>query len=237
MKAMILFLCMATLGGCAILNPPAEGTDCIFIPEDVTEPQSEDYILIENLIPYLPVLNAQSLRGAKVVVTELSDLHLNIEHTILLQATDGMNSNTITRASKINEFREHLDSVLKRTQRERPGRDRSEVFSGIAHSANKLAQCQECETRTLIIASDLFENTELFSVYDSQLLMELERDSDMVEELIPIEADLSGIEIYLVHRTSRKDDRRFNIVSKIVSTYLSSKGARVHIVAALPTTP
>ncbi|MBS1633859.1 MAG: hypothetical protein JST10_14950 [Bacteroidetes bacterium] len=112
----------------------------------------------------------------------------------------------------------------------------SECFATIATELERMSKSKASQ-RTLIIFSDLQENTDAFSCYsedDQKMLTEKpKRITDILCKHRELPKDLSGIVIYFVFQPRDRSSERmfFLIVNQVYKKLLEPKGARIVIQA------
>ena len=142
------------------------------------------------------------------------------------------------RTQEIPRFKSELQSALATMEQSRKTpQDRTVLFSPLLSMLEK-ASASKADKRRLYIYSDLMHNDAL-SFYHESTMKKLEDQSNW-EELQNIAfqgkplPDLSGVEIYVVHRPESPEKARvFGKVSAFLTWVLESRGARVYIRASL----
>jgi len=115
----------------------------------------------------------------------------------------------------------------------KPSLSYSECFSKIASELTNFSKYQTAE-RTLIVFSDLQENTSLFSCYKEKDKQILKQHPDTVASLFtttyPIPDNLSGTEIFFVYQsTTRADESSFFSMYNLYKRILEQRSAKVHL--------
>jgi len=111
----------------------------------------------------------------------------------------------------------------------------SECFATIASELELLAGSKASQ-RTLIIFSDLQENTDVFSCYTPRGQKMLQNDPEKVAKILlqrhPLPANLIGVTVYFVYAPLTRDqDTMFGEMVAIYQQLLHARGARVAIQA------
>jgi hypothetical protein len=111
----------------------------------------------------------------------------------------------------------------------------SECFKAIASELSQLKAAGPT-TATLLVFSDLQENSALFNCYSAAGQVQLLKGADGVvkrfddSKLLP--ATLSNMAIYFVYKPlSREDDARFTAMVKVYRKLLEKRGASIHVQA------
>jgi hypothetical protein len=193
--------------------------------DDVSFPNAQS---IQNIYD----LHSRNTRGASYTLVPISDVqyapitHFEIPpRPVLLQ-------NPGERQREINGFLSDISSSLEELKTEPSGKPKSEVYTSVAHQLNALAS-DNINEKHIIIYSDLFENTDLFSVYKESDRDLLCLNPDAVEKLfsnsVPL-VDLKGISVDLIYTApDYKSSKVYGYMSSLYRKILESKNAKVTI--------
>lgn len=235
MKKLVLIqvcLCIVSLSNCTHTEYIPQ-TDTHITLIDKTEKASVDRVTANDVTPMLSVFNGSPLSGASVEVSLITDLVHSPTFRVHIAPEDRYQSNDLTRKVAVDRFRHSIDSIFNLAKVAPSGRERSEIFKAISNALQKLSESPGT-SKTLIVVSDLHENSERLKSYKPEALEEFQHNPDLIKSLVPVKKSLKGIDIYLIHQpVSLGDDKIFTIISEALKSYLESNGATVHIATSL----
>lgn len=229
-----LILCAAgiTLAALTYHLPP---TTEVVLLRDVTEsfiaqPDASEVIRLYNLS------GDNRWNGAEFSFSAVTDVSYNPSAVIKIDAANEWLSNELERAKDTKQFQEELTEILANAKKDTIGRWNSSIYFPIAERVIHLSQ-SKAKKRILLVYSDLMENTNGVSFYNSKEFSLMKSDPDLLrnslEKIQPLPS-LNGIEVYLIYQPrSAKEDSEYRVVSDFYRNMLQSKGARVHVSANL----
>lgn len=174
--------------------------------------------------------------GATFRYTDLNEVSLNQVHQVVLPATPMILSNELDRDKQIRQFKDSVGSAITQSLIKSIGRSKSSIYLPISKELTLLSK-SNAQSKSLIIFSDLLENSADISLYGIQGRELLNHHPDVLiqrfEELSPL-PNLLGINVYLIYQpdTIYKDEA-YKKISEIYKTMLVRKGAIVTIEANL----
>ncbi|MDB5227420.1 MAG: hypothetical protein JWN78_1613 [Bacteroidota bacterium] len=188
------------------------------------------------------------IRGRDLFDYSLVENHIWSRHTVYFESLTNFNyssiqkvqldkkfmflSNPNKRKREIMAFGNKLDSALQSLYTIDTGFDNSCVYEPIVRENNRLSKVK-ATSRTIIICSDLQENSDLFSVYNRKDIEEIQNNPDKIiarfeNKLKP--ENLTGIHIYINYLPRDYfDNERFIEMSGIIKKIFESHGATVKI--------
>jgi hypothetical protein len=142
------------------------------------------------------------------------------------------------RKLQVKGFLKDTETMLKQKSLG-TAKEQSYLYYGIASELNELSKSNAIH-KVAIIASDLLENTPVFSIYrplDRQLLLQ-KPDSviELFQQELPLQ-DLSGITVHIVYQATPSDHELFTAMSKLYVSMLRGKGAKVQVAGNLIVSP
>ena len=167
---------------------------------------------------------------------ELTDLNINsIQH-----ASIGTKSlflrNEFKRKDEIKSFITKIDTIIPSSSNITSGKDNSAIYNPVAKELNRLGK-STTTNKIMLIYSDMMENTDKISFYDSDVLHGLKSKPEKMRQFFESQVklnDLKGIRIYIIYQPmNTQQDNAFNIVSNFYKQFFESKGATVEITANL----
>ena len=154
----------------------------------------------------------------------------------LAKGGDRLTSSEYTRKREVIAFKKKLTALLDSARSDTEGRNHSSIYLPMAEELTRLAG-SNAERKVLIVYSDLMENRQRLSFYDTRTFSLLRADPKKIEQLLFAEAalpDLSGIEIRFVYAPKdAADDANFRLVSDFFRSMFEKQGATVSVSANL----
>ena len=237
MKTLLLLLALTQLLlGCG--DSEKKPTDYLFIGIDL----SDSFPMVNELnsahiMKLLRVSKDSLYHGAIIDVAGISHLRYNRGYRATIEATCEQDANDIDRIGKLTTLSSEIDSFLNilRTTRETQG---SHVFHAVISALNGLSAYPSCDFKRVIFLSDLRENSPVFNSYKAQELAVLKNHPEkiiaLLEKHYPLTHSLNGVEVIFAHQpVSESEDEAFHLMSSVLKSYLSSKGASVRITQSL----
>lgn len=172
--------------------------------------------------------------GGIFYFTNLTNVSYNQTAVVKLEARNEWLSNELDRDKEVREFKNKISEVITGNKKSPASEENSSVYIPIARELNRL-RVSTANKKSLLIYSDLMENTTELSFYKKKKLDLLKTDPESVskyfETQMPLK-NLKGIIIHIVFQPNGvEEDRRFKIVSGFYKNLLESKGANVQITA------
>lgn len=162
-----------------------------------------------------------------VRIVDLSDVSLNPITQITLKASPMLLTNEMSRDKEIKQFEDSITIAL--TKSDTSGRSHSSIYIPIAKELSVLSESTS-DTKILVVYSDLIENTEHLSLYDTTIFNG-DKIKNILKESFPL-PNLKGIEVYLIFQPSTPNiDNAYTLISQVYKELLSDKGASVFIQA------
>ena len=211
-------------------NEPDNATTAVLLLYDQT-PNKKQPLDPKSVISLFD-FESDKWQGAIIRIVPLTDLSLNPIEQFSIQPARPLTSNAFDRQSKIDSFLARIETVIKQANQDTTGRSRSELYVPITGQLNWLS-AQSAGKKTVIIFSDLMENNDWFSVLRENDLKMLTDSSAQIKKLFLKRTrpkDLSGIEIYLIHRSRTTDeDKLFLRMSGIYQGIFEERNANITV--------
>lgn len=221
------------LTACSGINTKSKSTDLSEIV-DITDtliakPKPEEAISLFNL-------NNDKWDGADFKLQYITNVSYNPSFEAQLEPENKWLGNQFKRAEKVKKFYSEINKINLNTDTETIGKDNSAVYFPIAMELNRLSK-SNATTRILLIYSDLMENTNTITFYDSDTFEKIRTKPDSIQQYFESQlklANLNGIRIYLIYQPiNTMQDEAYKVVSAFYSKLFESKGASVEIRANL----
>lgn len=221
-------------------------TTCITYFSIQTTDSREAYLMVDDTNTGIPSINAASLYKSMglhgttwdrviVHILALNEIDINRVHTIVLEGRKKLLSNPIQRKNEIATFLQQIDSILTSVKQSKKGLPKSNIVLPVVHHLNELSKSKAIHKSAYII-SDVFQNTDDFSAYDNQRLLQLADNptqfNDLFKATEPL-SNLSGIAIHIVYEATASDNMRFRIMSTCFQQLFEQAGGTVTIQANL----
>ena len=195
----------------------------------IAKPKPEEAISVFNL-------NNDKWKGADFRLLYITNVSYNPMFEAKIESENEWLSNQFQRAEKVKKFHTEITKIISNTTTKTVGKDNSAVYFPIAKELNKLS-LSKSTTKTILIYSDLMENTDELSFYNKWTFEQIKTKPDAIQQFFESQlklSDLNGIKIYLIYQpTNTKQDEDYKVVSGFYKNWLESKGAMVEITANL----
>ena len=236
MKTIIIVLLISgsLIFGISKINPNTSKTNDISTMGDITQfhlvqPQAKDIIPLFGL-------DKDQWNGGDFHFVDINDVSFNHVYEVKIEKENKWLSNEFERTKKVKNFTSSITKILSDAAKAKVGRSNSSIYIPIAHELNRLSQSY-LDTKILLVYSDLIENTNQMSFYDSTKLSLVKKNPQLITKyfssLVPLR-NLNGIKVYLIYQPSNSvEDGQYRIMSEYYKNLLESKGATVDIVANL----
>ena len=172
--------------------------------------------------------------GSEFRLAAITDVQYNHVAQYTIDPQNYLLSNPGQRAQTIASFFHKVDGAITAMNNSPVGKNRSEIYSGVAREANFLATTKG--TKTLLVYSDLFENG-TFSMYRAKDVEQLRnhpgRITALFEKQVPL-SNLSGISIHLIYQASDFNNaQKFSLIAQWYQSEFEAHHAHVIIQANL----
>lgn len=224
--------------GCTI-DENYQNTDCLTLLVDKTDEfTSKNELTIKNISKYLNVFNANQNDGAQIKISPITDLRFNKSISIKIPSVRKNEINELERINEVDSFKTNLVSSLDQVLQIQSGINGSAIFESIGLNINEMANCQNCQSKTLIVSSDFRQLNSNFNSYDKTQILKFQSDSIFANSILDITLEISknidGIKIVFLHQpNTQNEDNSFYIITKVLKDYLEQKGAIVSIQTSL----
>jgi len=194
---------------------------------EITQPKPND------IIPSFDLDNYQ-WNGAKFRFIDITNVSYNYTFEANIKTENNWMGNEFDRKKKVKSFYDEVSRIFTEKNKEAIGKDNSEIYAPLARELNRLHKSTS-DKKTILIFSDLMENTKGMSFYDKENLDLLKKNPDSIrkyfEAQVPL-GNLQGIKIYIIYQPNNiKENEQFKIVSGFYKNILESKNAQVEIAA------
>jgi hypothetical protein len=239
--SIILALCLAASCGKKPNAPTPVHTSCTCTIDDRTD----SFALHPLADPILAISEFQNDKDQEathrlVLLTDkllnpIEEMHLADANTSEARNENGeMDNREQLVYSYCDAFRSAVGSLYKRFP-VGGTLQHSECFATVAGELEYLANSTASQ-RTLIVFSDLQENSDAFSCYTQDGLKLLQTHPQKVAKLLQsrrsLPKNLTGVTVYFVYMPLTRDqDQRFNEMVSIYKSLLKERGARVVVQA------
>jgi hypothetical protein len=234
MKNLILYValcivCVCMLYGCAKATSQTHTTSVSVLVDKTDTMQSlPDPLKMDGLYDF----TSDIWNGAYFSYAPITDVDFNQRQSVVLSSDNLWSGNELKRKREIEKYLKAMDSILEQSGEIKAGRLHSSIYRTVINELARM-QTEQVDKRTLLIYSDLQENSDLYNIYTSQgidkLLSRPEQVKAIFEKAIPI-PDLKGIKIYILFEPKTQEDNRvFNSMSSIYKNILAAHGATVFI--------
>lgn len=172
----------------------------------------------------MATINGSSMwNGYTFRASTLSDVDLNRVNEIRLESRNPWLSNEFERAKEISQFTVDASKIMNQLKPD-SGRSSSSIIQPMNRELNRLHK-DPSEFKTLIIFSDLMENTSQFTFYRNTDLNSFLSQGDLA---LSGKESLNGIKIYLIYQPiDVMDSDRYMKISEVFMKYFEARGAIV----------
>jgi len=204
----------------------------ITLMRDITDAQISQPKLTD--VSSLLNLDNSKWDGAYFKFVDLTDVSYNHNYEAKIDPENQWLGNELDRDKKVKQFYSEINQILMNADSEKVGKVNSSIYKPIASELNRLSQ-RTSQNRSLLVYSDLEENTDKFSFYDNKNINLLKMNPDSIknyfEALAPLK-NLTGIKVYLIYQPKNNQaDELYQMIAGLYKTLLVSKGATVEITA------
>lgn len=219
----------------ALRHEPAPTYNLLYMP-DITE-HSNTHVALQALRT-ISAPQRNPLAGETLRIVPIADLAFMPAEEFSLPPIDWpLLSNELERSRARDRYYDDIDSALTQLETATQSRPASYIFSVIAREVNTAAQ--RTSPTTVVINSDLLENSPLASFYVPNTFHQLQTNPEHFVETFtqryPL-ADLTGMTIHLIYEPhTQTESIAFEATSRLYMLIFEAHGARVHVSANLIT--
>jgi len=189
-----------------------------------------------NEITSLFGLDNDQWEGVKFRFVDITDVSYNQISEASIKPENQWLSNEFDRRKKIKNFYAEVSQILNSSEKQAVGKENSSVYFPIAKELNRLSQSNSTK-KTLLVYSDLMENTAEMSFYDNANFNLLKTNPDSIKKYFDSQIELKNlnvINIYIIFQPNGiVEDEQFKVVSAFYKNMFESKGAKVEITASI----
>jgi len=219
------------LAGCAQLSNSSASTDASII-WDITDSMMVTPKLSE--ITSLYSLDKDIWDEGKFRLLNVTDVSINKIYEASIESENEWLSNKFKRNDKVKKFYSAINEILSEALKQKIGKDNSSLYFPITKELNRLS-ISKASKRVMLIYSDMMENTDEMSFYNTGTLSLLRTNPGSVKKYFESQLkleNLTGIKIYLVFQPlNMKQDEVYKVVFGFYKDIFESKGATVEITA------
>lgn len=240
----LLFLILGIALGCSYEKTQTTHI-CVLI--DITDERfKSDNFADENLPKLLSAMNLDRQKGGysggEIKLSLINEISDSKSKTITIETakTGMMGENPLNRKDQVNRFYAQLETAISEIfEKASWGTDASKIYQKVARELIKMKQVQ-ADRKTMVIFSDMLENSELFSFYGSNWKNSIENLMENPDQTIeklaqkgPELPDLSEFTIYIVTNRTQENDQKINLSEQFWTKILEAKGATVRFNSTL----
>jgi len=218
----------------AISIPVAPHTNVETIFIDKTDDFAKQATGAEVLLPI--GLRDNSWQSVQLKICTFSDYDFTESKAFSLRGEVFMLGNPTGRKKEVDRFEKKIDGAIRAINSLPGGCTHSSIYAPFIRELNRMASLQAYR-KVAINYGDLFENTQIFSVYKKEDWLLLKTHPEKVKELLAQfgkPADFSGLKIYLVYKPETdRDNEYYQLMSGFYKKLFEGAGAQVFIGANL----
>lgn len=218
---------------------PQNTAICVLI--DVTDEKfKDDNFADENLSKFLSLmkLNKESggFCGGEIKLSLINEISDSKSKTVDIPVgkTGVMGENPLTRKDLVERFFTELELSLSEVLDNADwGTNASKIYQKVTRECIKISRI-EADRKYMLIYSDMLENSNKFSFYQSNWKQQIESmmadPGKTIEQLSkkgPALPDLSELEIYIIASRTPGNDEKINLSEQFWTTLLEYQGASV----------
>jgi hypothetical protein len=206
----------------------------IYILVDVTDSLFKDnQILVDSVPKILNKIGVSTTTGGdaggETKIFVINDLSDSPSVSVKLNSDPGglLGANPIDRTDEIKVFETNLKSALgKVTDGVEWNKDKSKIYQNVCRELNNLNKSEG--EKTMIVFSDMLENSELFSLYKNadKLATDVKNLEQNVLKKDCELPDLSQTDLYFVSNRNKKNDQLINSAERFWKALFQLKKAR-----------
>ena len=235
-KTLIISTLFIVFSACS--NPSRISNNLIYVMIDQTDTSLNYQNIVKSSIIKIVNLSGLSKDGSspngctikKFDINSLSD-NKSKEAVIGCGSVGLSGDNPLDRNDDIKMFIKNTESILAPDNSKSGTFSQSKIYQNVCRELNVMtSNNQTFTTRRLVIFSDMLENSDLFSIYRSNIDFNNEEKLDEVlqemEKSDCILPDLSNVEIYIVVSRSEDNDEIINKSAKLWEYIFNSKNVK-----------
>lgn len=221
---------VATLCGC---KGNEKKRDCNAILIDLTDSLTSvsefNPTELRELFKIQNDLNASSY----CLLASITDKRYNRYSIRTIESQNSFEANEIERRKLRDSFFFSIHNDILKIKSESAGRRSSFICYAISNTIERLNRCKDCGQKRIIVLSDLMENSDVFSVYNSQQWKLMNKKPEEIYPILDHEYPIknaNGIELIIKHQPlSPIEDEKFHGVYRFFERYYTMKGMKVNI--------
>jgi hypothetical protein len=214
-------------------NSDAKFSD-VYILIDVTDKSFRDNnIILESVPKILNKMNIDpdklGMSGGEVKIFTINDLSETKSLTVKLpQGVEGLlGQNPLDRQDEIKKFQSELSSSISTVLKNRNwDKEKSKIYQNVCRELNNLKRTNSKHSKTMIVFSDMLENSELLSFYrddtDSLITDVQNFDKNKLGKDCRI-SDLSDVEFFVVTNRNKQNDELINKAERFWKALFKTK--------------
>jgi hypothetical protein len=234
MKKKLMYFIVLIAGACSVYAFTVATSQTQSIAVSVLWDKTDTMLSNPNstTIDALYNLKSNQWNGAYFSYASITDVDFNRRQDCTLEQASMWNGNELKRKKQVGAFFDSIDSIVKQSESIKAGKLHSSIYHTVMYELARL-KSEPASSHTLLVYSDLQENSDLYNVYDPDMLQTLLYKRDKVKNVFEKSLqppDLHGISVYILFEPkSQEDNRTFSAMSKIYKDILTEHGATVFI--------
>ena len=221
---------VATLCGC---KGNEKKRDCNAILIDLTDSLTSVSEFNPSELKELFELNNDLNASSYCLLASISDKRYNRYSIRSIESQNSFEANEIERRNLRDSFFYTIQNDILKIKSESTGRHSSFICYEISNTIERLNSCVDCGQKRIIVLSDLMENSDVFSVYNSQQWKLMNKKPEEIYPILDHEYPIKnaqGIELIIKHQPlSPIEDEKFHSVYRFFERYYGMKGIKVKI--------
>lgn len=231
---LVIFSCFIVIKAILRKTSPPKNATTTTILFDITNPNQQNKTILseQDIRKITTQIEADKWSKHQFKIRYIGDVLYTESLVKNLAAAKPTTSNIYLRNTLIKNYIKDIQQDIQEAQNLPFDKNHSLVFETITHELQLLRQ-NPAVRKTLIITSDLMENSAWLSLYEPEnyhlLIHQTERIFELYNErFTPI--DLSGIEVYFTYQANNyQEGKTYEKLVDIYKKLLEDNGAKVHI--------
>ena len=231
MKPIIICLsAIMLLSSCKGFHEPARIVSVTLLV-DVT---GDDDVIMPSIDRFKQIyaFKEDNTKGARFKIEEISDVQFSAGKMLEIPPCPAILQNPGDRKRDTKKFLAEVSISLEQLKLREKGRDHSECYQSVARCLNEIAG-EDCMQKIVIVSSDLFENSDVFSVYRNADLKKLFEKPGEVEKIflkqVPL-SDLGGVCVEFNYKAKDyKDSRRYGLIVSLYQKMIEDRHGKIII--------
>ncbi|MEN8117831.1 MAG: hypothetical protein ABFS16_12670 [Bacteroidota bacterium] len=218
---------------------PQNTAVCVLI--DVTDERfRDDNFTSENLPKLLSLMKLDKetggFSGGEIKLSLINEVSDSKSKTVKIEVaeTGMLGENPLNRKDEVERFYNELEQAFSDVLGSADwGTNASKIYQKVTRELIKMKRT-EADLKSLVIYSDMLENSNLFNFYGQNWKGNIEKMMDEPEKTIqqlsakgPALPDLSEFEIYIISTRTSVNDEKINLSEQFWTTLLEYQGAVV----------